>query len=189
MRRGQALAFVGAAVAVGLAAGVLWTRRGPEADASAPAGRPESVAAIAGSVTLYFPGDDGRLHAETRALDTDTEAGELARRVVANLIGGPEGEGLFAPLPATTEITSSFLGADGTLYLDLSSAEHALPPVAGSQRELLAAYSLVNSVCGNVPRIRGVALLWNGEQRVTFGGNLDTTRPLAPDRRLVSAAS
>ena len=65
----------------------------------------------------------------------------------------------------------------------------ALPPVAGSQRELLAAYSLVNSVCGNVPRIRGVVLLWNSEQRTTFAGNLDTTRPLTPNRRLVSATS
>jgi hypothetical protein len=103
------------------------------------------------------------------------------------LLAGPDTAELFAPLPSTTEIAAVVVGSDGVLYLDLASSEHPVPPVAGSQRELLAAYSLVNSICTNVPRIRGVALLWNGEQRTTFAGNLDTTRPLTPNRRLVSA--
>jgi len=29
-------------------------------------------------------------------------------------------------------------------------------------------------------------LLWNGTQRVTFSGHLDTSRPLVPDRSLLA---
>jgi hypothetical protein len=189
MTRTQAVLFVSAAVLVGLLVGALWVRRGAEAPGGElpREGGAETVAV--GRVILYFPGSDGRLHPELRALDTNADATELVRRIVTSLIGGPDGEGLFAPLPPSTEIRSVVLGADGTLYLDLSSSEHALPPVAGSQREIVAAYSFVNSICGNVPRIRGVVLLWNSEQRATFAGNLDTTRPLTPNRRLVRDAS
>ena len=188
MNRRQALLFVGAAVLVGFVVGILWLRRAPAPSAAetGSATSTEALASVDGSVTLYFPGADGRLHPEVRALDTDAAGPELARRIVIGLLAGPDTPELFAPLPSTTQIAAVVLGADGVLYLDLASSEHPTPPASGSQRELLAAYSLVNSICTNVPRIRGVALLWNGEQRTTFAGNLDTTRPLTPNRRLVA---
>lgn len=189
MSRRQALLFVGAAVLAGLLLGVWWLDRAPEARQTKALER-DSTAAVepsAGAVTLYFPGADGLLHPEVRGLDTAADGAELARRIVVGLLAGPDTADLFAPLPSSTAVSTVVLGTDGVLYLDLASSEHPLPPVAGSQRELLAAYSLVNSICMNVPRIRGVALLWNGEQRTTFAGNLDTTRPLTPDRRLVGA--
>ncbi len=37
----------------------------------------------------------------------------------------------------------------------------------------------------NVPQATRVALLWNGTQRLTFSGHLDTSRPLFPDRALL----
>jgi hypothetical protein len=189
MTRRQALVFVGAVVLIGLVVGVWWLRRdsGPVERTGGDPAAPVVEAATAGSVTLYFPGADGRLHPEVRGLDTGAGGAELARRIVVGLLAGPDTAELFAPLPSTTEIAAVVVGSDGVLYLDLASSEHPVPPVAGSQRELLAAYSLVNSICTNVPRIRGVALRWNGEQRTTFAGNLDTTRPLTPNRRLVSA--
>ncbi|MCZ6507534.1 MAG: GerMN domain-containing protein [Acidobacteria bacterium] len=191
MNRQQALILVSASVLVGLIFGALWIRRGTTVEESAaePNAASEMSAAVTGSVTLYFPGADGRLHPEVRGLDTSAEGAELVRRIVAGILSGPDTEGLFAPLPQSTKIGSALLGTDGTLYLDLSSSEYKVPPVAGSQRELLAAYSLVNSICGNVPRVSGVVLLWNSEQRTTFAGNLDTTRPLVPNRRFVSSSS
>ncbi len=187
--RTQAVLFVSAAVLVGLLVGALWVRRGAPAPGGDLPGEESVETVVVGSVILYFPGSDGRLHPELRALDTNAGATELVRRIVASLIGGPDNDALFAPLPSSTEISSVVLGADGTLYLDLASSDYALPPVAGSQREIAAAYSLVNSICGNVPRIRGVVLLWNSEQRATFAGNLDTTRPLTPNRGLVTESS
>jgi hypothetical protein len=190
MTRQQALIFVSASVLVGLILAALWIRRPTPGEDNVSGSSAGAIgAAVTGSVTLYFPGADGRLHPEVRGLDTSAEGVELVRRIVTGILSGPDSEGLCAPLPPTTQIGSALLRDDGTLYLDLSSSEHPLPPVAGSQRELLAAYSLINSICLNVPRIRGVVLLWNSQQRTTFAGNLDTTRPLVPNRRLVSSSS
>ncbi len=189
MNRKQALIFVSASVLVGLVVSALWLRSAPEStDGRGGPAAEGSAAELAGSVTLYFPGADGRLHGEARVLDTDAEGAALVERIVVGLLSGPDNESLFPPLPPSTTVGSVLLAADGTLYLDLASAEHPLPPVDGSQREILAAYSLVNSICANMPGIRSVALLWNSEQRTTFAGNLDTTRPLTPNRGLVSAS-
>jgi hypothetical protein len=44
----------------------------------------------------------------------------------------------------------------------------------------------VNSLALNVPQVVRVVLLWNGTQRVTFSGHLDTSRPLVADRTLLA---
>ncbi len=187
MTQRQGILFVLGFVVVGIVAGTLWTRRARTVGGDEEAPREQLEVAVEGSVSLYFPGSDGRLHEEVRGIDTGVEGAALAVRVLENVLSGPDAGELFAPLPESTTVGGAFLAADGTLYLDLASSEHATPPVAGSQREILAAYSLVNSVCANVPGVQAVALLWNGEQRTTFAGNLDTTRPLVPNRRLVAA--
>ncbi len=187
MTRHHGIFFVAVFVLIGMLATVAWLYRTGRFSAPRPESIGEPKEPVDGAVRLYFPGADGRLHEELRALDASGGSVELTERLVASLIAGPDTEGLFAPLPASTTVGSVFLASDGTLYLDLMSTEHPVPPVSGSQREILAAYSVINSVCGNVPGVRGVALLWNGEQRTTFAGNLDTTRPLGPNRRLVSS--
>ena len=43
---------------------------------------------------------------------------------------------------------------------------------------MLSVYSIVNTVLLNIPEISAVVLLNNGQQRPTFAGHLDTSRPL-----------
>ncbi len=76
-----------------------------------------------------------------------------------------------------------YLSGDGVVYLDLAAAQLAAPPVSGSRGELLAVYSFVNSILDNVPEAWGVVLMWNGNQRPTFAGHIDTTRPLPVERK------
>ena len=59
------------------------------------------------------------------------------------------------------------------------------PPVSGSQTELLAVYSLVDTILLNVPEMEAVILLWNGRQLLTFAGHLDTSLPLRADSDLI----
>lgn len=54
-------------------------------------------------------------------------------------------------------------------------------PAMGLTEELLAVYSVVNSLTANSLGIDRVVLMWNGEQRPTFAGHVDTTRPLMAD--------
>ena len=51
----------------------------------------------------------------------------------------------------------------------------------GLREELLAVYSLVNSLTANNLGIDRVVLMWNGEQRPTFAGHVDTSRALMAD--------
>lgn len=150
---------------------------------------------------LYFAGDDGRLYAERRELPVGTPA-ERARELVAALLMGPESgssSGLRSPLPAGSRVETVYL-LGTTALLDLRPPEPKLnedgsqpegPPTAaearlrklsyGSKQELLAVYSLVNTVVLGVDGIDSVQILWDGRQPETFAGHVDTTRPLAAD--------
>ncbi len=158
-------------------------------------------------VDLYFPGEGGKLYAESRSLARQTDLAGQIQVVIQTLLEGPQSSSLRAPLgdqaqlrqvylvggtaaaaatttPASTSDRPTLAGQ--TVVLDLAT-EGALPPRStGSQRERLVAYSLVNSVLLNFEQGRGVIILWNGQQSVTFGGHIDTGRPLGADLSLVA---
>lgn len=157
---------------------------------------------------LYFPGEGGRLYAEGRRLPLlDDPTAHIAGLVDA-LLAGPESTSLRSPLSDGARLRQVYLMAGGaapsadqntaaevsqppslggrTVVLDFET-EGGLPPRStGSQRERLMVYSLVNTVLLNTDGGRGVLVLWNGQQNVTFGGHLDTGRPLAADVSLVA---
>lgn len=152
-------------------------------------------------VQLYFPGANGLLNREERALPGETvepglsassagmagpSVAERARLILEALLAGPETGGLAAPLPAGTTLASVFLAAEGVLYVDLQSADRSPPPAGGSRQELLTVYSIVDSLVLNLPEVRSVVLLWNGQQRESFSGHLDTSYPLLANIDLVA---
>jgi hypothetical protein len=94
--------------------------------------------------------------------------------------------GLVRPFPSEVKLGSVELSADGTAFVDLRWPNHDDPPESGSTEEIQRVYSLVDSVALNVPQVNRVVLLWNGTQRITFAGHLDTSRPLLPDRTLLA---
>lgn len=162
-------------------------------------------------VDLYFPGEGGKLYAESRPLIRQAEPAKQIELLVLALLEGPQSSSLRAPLSDRAQLRQVYLvGGDGavaeatgeargstpaaqppslagqTVVLDFAT-EGALPPRStGSQRERLVAYSLVNSILLNFEQGRGVIILWNGQQGVTFSGHLDTGRPLGADRSLVA---
>jgi len=71
--------------------------------------------------------------------------------------------------------------------VDLSQELVAALP-AGSSSELLAAYSIVNSLCFNFPQVQRVLLTVEGHPAETLKGHLDLRAPLAPDYSLESGA-
>ena len=136
------------------------------------------------TVSLLFPGPDGFLHAESREVALPLTADGRVATVVAALLAGPRTQGLVAPLPAGVTVADAFVDAQGVAYVDLAAKETA-PPASGSDLELLRVYSFVDSVLANEPRARSVVLLWNGTQRITFAGHVDTSAPLLEDRKWV----
>lgn len=193
MSRRTAGVILGLALVV-LTVGVTWWmlsdkggrpwRREPPAAASQPR---EKVA-----FDLYFPADGGRLRAERRELEVTEAPKDRIRKIAEALLAGPRQPGLARPFPEPVQLGSvQLVAGDGgaIAYIDLRWAEQAEPPGGGSTEEIQRLYSFVDSVAFNVPQVQGVVLLWNGTQRPTFSGHLDTSLPLTPDRGLVAGAA
>jgi hypothetical protein len=133
-------------------------------------------------VTLFFASPEGAgLVREGREIDACDGPVECVETVVEELINGPLGD-LAPTLPAAATVHS--VQVDGDLALiDLGEdLVEGLP--AGSNAEMAAAYSIVNTVAVNFPRIKRVKLLLGGKEVETLKGHLDLREPLAPDFNL-----
>ena len=135
---------------------------------------------------LFFPGRGGRLHVEERRVPAPVRRLELVQIAVTELFSGPSDPDLVSPFPPDVGLGEVLISEAGIVYIDLEAPHLDDPPSSGSLSELLEVYSVVNSVLWNVPGLRGVVLLWNGTQRPTFAGHLDTSRPLSLKEDLIA---
>ncbi len=206
MSRRTALALVGGAAALIVVALLVLAESGEETESTAspelPAGEDagdtptdpepeelideESIDTVEAS--LYFPGEHNDLYPELRDVAASDDGREMAATLVQELISGPTEESLTPILEPGLTITGVLISAEGVAYVDLRSDTLLAPPVTGSTQEALTIYSVVQTLVHNVPEIESVVFLWNGRQRQTFGGHIDTTHPLAPDPDLVATA-
>jgi hypothetical protein len=177
MNRRAAAFILGLALAL-LAGGALWWWLQGLGGGSAE-GRPDGSAGKPAPVPfeLWVPDGIG-LRVERRELQVTAAPKDRIRRITeALLTPRPDGVRLF---PEGVALAGIQLSKEGTAYVNLVWEGHEDPPPSGSTEEMQRVYSLVNSIVTNVPEARRVALLWNGLQRPTFAGHLDTSRPLAP---------
>ncbi len=133
-------------------------------------------------IMLLFPGTDGFLHPELRKVALPVELDERAAAVVAELLAGPR-SGLLAAVPWTARLLDVFVDNSGIVYVDLSGPPE---PLAGSNVELMVAYSIVDSVLLNCPELHGLQILLDGQEIPTLTGHLDLSRPLALNKRFIS---
>ena len=140
----------------------------------------ESLTGATQNITLYFPSDDqGQLRSEGRQIAWATNDTDRVRQVLLALIEGSR-QGFRRPLPPSTELRAAFLTADGTAYLDFSSSALALL-APGIQSETLAVYSIVNSLAKNIPAVRKVRILVQGQEVETLNGHTDLSDDFVPD--------
>ena len=187
-RSAAAIFFAAALLAALVVAGLLW-KRGRSTPLPETSQEPlvveEELPARTTAAALYFPGRGARLYAEEREV---LLAGTVEHRIanlVEELLNGPTKSSLYPPLPSEVTLGAVYVTSESVAYLDLDAPPDLSKPPWGSKREILAVYSLVNTVLLNFSEIQAVVLLWNGQQRATFAGHLDTTRPLGPNRDLL----
>ncbi len=182
MSRRAAALLVAVCAAVLVGAFWLWRRPAPELDSSAGEGEVVIVAATVTVETwtarLWFPADSGRLQAEEHEIESGPEpAARVAAALAALLEGEPESP--LAPVfPWPVAVHKVLVGAGGVLYLDLRPPDGVEPPGAGSTAELQRVYALVHTALDAAPEASSVVLLWNGVQRRSLSGHVDTARPL-----------
>jgi spore germination protein GerM len=130
-------------------------------------------------VTLFFsPPEGGGLVREGREIDACDGPAECVEAVVEELINGPLGD-LAPTLPAAAAVRA--VRVDGDLALVDFGEELAEGLPGGSNAEMTAAYSIVDTIAVNFPRIKRVKLLLDGKEVETLKGHLELREPLTPD--------
>ena len=140
------------------------------------------------TATLYFPDlEQGKLVAESRAVAWAEADGDRVRQVILALAeGSHQVQGHL--LPATLNVRAVFLAGDGTAYVDLAhDALGEFPP--GIQTETLAIYSLVDSIAANVPSVKRIQFLIEGQNVETLDGHADLTAAYVPDASRIKPGS
>lgn len=155
-----------------------------------PVPRPVDSASVVRTINvkLFFEDAQARgLVSEERSVAYQANLSRQLKVVVEELLHGSQ-SGRISPWAAgSARVLDVFVTARGIAYVDLSK-EVTATQVPGSRAELLAVYSLVDSIAFNFPAIKRVQILIDGQSALTLAGHVDLSRPLPPDMTLVAAA-
>ena len=136
------------------------------------------------SVTLFFERPDNLLlGSEVDEIFKTTSLADRAKQIVIKLIQGPKGK-LLPLLPKEALLKGLFLSQEGVAYVDLSGNANALLK-GGSFEEVLAIYSIVNSISYNFPEVKKVRILMDGQEKDTFAGHVSLRTAIVPDYDLI----
>jgi hypothetical protein len=154
---------------------------------SPPAVQESDQAEISRAVTvvLYFADKDRfALLAEQRELTRPKSPDALGRIIIRELTTGPRNKNLVRTLPANDILRAFFIAADKTAYVDLGNEMWARHP-GGVQSDILAIYSIVNSLVLNMAEIDAVKVLILGREPIMATGHLDLRYPLKANILLI----
>jgi len=99
----------------------------------------------------------------------------LAKQAVIELIKGPENSAFYPTIPHGTQVNEVYI-VDDIIYIDLSEEIFKNHP-GGSSGELMTVYSIVNTLT-EIPSIRGVQILVEGNETKSLVGHIDISMPL-----------
>jgi len=141
--------------------------------------KPETV-----EVTLYFSDDQAEfLVPEKREVTIEKQSDELlARRVVEELIAGPESKELQPTIPAESRVLSVNIN-DRIASVDFSNEIKSKHP-GGSAGETMTIFSLVNSLT-EIDSIEKVQLLIEGQTVESLAGHWDTSNPMERNENII----
>jgi len=129
------------------------------------------------TAVLFFIGDGNRLAREARELEPCSDTTACVKEVLDELFSGPVGE-LDEALPSGSLLNRVRIEGN-TVLVDLSrNFVEELPK--GSSAEMLAVYSIVDTVCINFPQFSQVKLTVEGEGKSVLT-HLDLSGPLKAD--------
>jgi len=128
---------------------------------------------------LFFVADGTRLAREARELPACADAETCVQDLLDELFSGPVGD-LDEALPEGALLTGVRLEGDLAVVDVTKPFVTDLP--SGSSAEMLAVYSIVNTVCFNYPQIARVRITVEGAPATL--NHLDLGEPLPPDYSL-----
>jgi len=158
--------------------------QGPPGGAPAPDEKPAT-----NDIVLLFPGpEDDLLHAEKRSVLPIDSPEDRVKQCLEELVRGPTPHpGLLAAVPDGVQVREIYILPNGTAWADFSS--ELIKKGAGSTRELLTLYAIVDTVALNVRGISRFGILVEGRPRETLLGHVFTGQPIAPDFEYVEESA
>jgi len=136
-------------------------------------------------VTLFFQeATNESLGPEKRKIFLTSSVADQAKQIVVELITGPLEKQLLPTFPPQTRLRGLYLDRSGTAFVDFSSEMVDLHP-GGTNEEIATIFSLVDSLSYNLPEIKRVHILVNGEERDTLKSHLDLRRDYSKDMSIV----
>ena len=132
------------------------------------------------AVTLFYEAQEMLLVPEKRDVALPENPAGALPIVVRELFKGSATPGVPRPLPADTIVRGAYLLPDGTAFVDLGGPTLSEGWGAGSHQELIAVYSVVQTVIANFPDAKRVRLLVNGEPAETLAGHISLAKALTP---------
>jgi len=132
-----------------------------------------------GCQRALFGAGIGKIMPESRSITWARGDADRVRQIVLALAEGSH-QGYGRAFSASTTVRAVFLAADGTAYVDLSNdILNDFEP--GIQTETLAIYSIVNSITFNIPSVKRIRFLIQGQEAETLDGHADLTAAFTPD--------
>lgn len=129
------------------------------------------------SVTLFFAADGTHLAREARDIDPCEDDTSCLKSILDELLNGPVGE-YIETIPEGAFVETVVLeGSLATIGFNRFFSDTML---SGSSAEMLAVYSVVNTVTANFPSIQKVKIDIDGNAKVVLN-HLDLSDPLSPD--------
>jgi Sporulation and spore germination len=132
------------------------------------------------TVALYYESPELLLAPERRNLPLPENPAAAMDLVMRELLKGSANAAVPKLLPADTVIRGAYLLPDGTAFVDLGGPTLSQGWTTGSHQELMAIYSVVQTVTANFPEAKRVRMLVNGEPAETLAGHVSLSRALTP---------
>jgi Sporulation and spore germination len=170
--------LVAISAVIAVAGGAVWLRlNAPDPQqnqaAQAPSSRAQPVRADEPlAITLYYPAD-GAIATGTASVKRRPDSQAQAREALGAVFA--DHRVLQAAVFRDLKIRELFLDASGTAYVDLSPVQQN-GIKASAWEELLAIYSMVNTLAQNFEEIKQVHFLLEGKEAQTLAGHMDLSR-------------
>jgi Sporulation and spore germination len=132
------------------------------------------------AVRLYYESPQLLLVGESRSIALPESSAAALPIVVRELMKGPATPGALRLFPQDTVVRGTYLLPGGTVIVDLGGTTLTQGWGTGSHQELMAAYSLAQTVSANFTEGRRVRLLINGGPAETLGGHVSLVKSLEP---------
>lgn len=147
-------------------------------------GMPEASLPQTRQMDLFFADLTGnRLSLERREV-TGENREDLLKSAIEELLKGPADEARIRTLPEAVLVRAVFT-KDQTVWVDLGGGIQDEHP-GGAWTEVLAVYSIVNTLTENFTDITEVQILINGRESETFAGHVDISKPLVSRIQLLA---